>query len=156
MPPVQELINLPALLMLAAANSTPVIVARSLGAKYAAPIDGNRVLRDQHPVFGPHKTWRGLFTGMLAAALVGMLLDAGFLLGAVFGLLALAGDLLSSFIKRRLGCGSGRSVLFLDQLPEALLPLLILREALGLEPVAILATALTFTVLDVLTARFRA
>jgi len=153
--PTPEFVSLPALLMLAAANGTPVIIGRILGPRYSAPIDGNRVLHDHRPVFGPHKTWRGLITGILAAALAGLLLGAGLAIGALFGAAALAGDLLSSFIKRRLGQTSGKSYVLLDQLPEALLPMLLLRGALGLEPGTIIATTLVFTILDVLTARIR-
>jgi CDP-2,3-bis-(O-geranylgeranyl)-sn-glycerol synthase len=75
--------------------------------------------------------------------------------GAVFGALALAGDLFSSFIKRRLGCTSGQSIAFLDQLPEALLPMFVLRRVLGLETWTIAGTAAVFTALDVLTRRLR-
>jgi len=150
-----ELVNIPALLMLIAANATPVVIGRILGPRYSAPIDGNHLLQDHRPVFGPHKTWRGLLTGVLAAGLAGLLLGTGFALGALFGTVALAGDLLSSFIKRRLGSTSGKSFPLLDQLPEALLPMVLLRGALGLAPGAIIVTALVFTLLDVLTARFR-
>jgi hypothetical protein len=155
MPSIQDLVHLPALLLLVAANSTPVIVGHILGPRCPAAIDGNRTLRDHRPIFGPHKTWRGLITGIMAAGLVGSLLGTGFAIGALFGSVALAGDLLSSFIKRRLGFSSGQSSLLLDQLPEALLPMLVLREALQLDPLTIVVTALVFTVLDLLTARFR-
>ncbi|MFO8142413.1 MAG: CDP-archaeol synthase, partial [Marinobacter sp.] len=49
----------------------------------------------------------------------------GWAFGAVFGLLALLGDLLSSFLKRRMGLGASARALWLDQLPEALLPMLL-------------------------------
>jgi hypothetical protein len=155
MPSIQEFLSVPGLLMLAAANATPVIVARVLGTRYSAPIDGNRLLRDQRPLFGSHKTWRGLIAGILTTGATGSLLATGFTVGALFGTLALAGDLLSSFIKRRLGCRSGKSFAFLDQLPEALLPMVVLRGVLELEIWAIVGTALVFTALDALTARLR-
>jgi CDP-2,3-bis-(O-geranylgeranyl)-sn-glycerol synthase len=153
---IQELIDLPALLLLMVANSTPVILARILGARYAAPIDANRSLSDGHRLLGSHKTWRGIISGTLAAGIAGTLLARGFATGAVFGALALTGDLVSSFLKRRLGCRSGQSIPLLDQLPEALLPMLVLRGAMALEPAAIIGTALAFMLLDLLTARFRA
>jgi CDP-2,3-bis-(O-geranylgeranyl)-sn-glycerol synthase len=152
---MQELVNWPALLMLIAANSTPVIIARALGNRYAAPIDANRSLRDGRPLFGPHKTWRGVISGTLAASLTGALLGTGFMAGAAFGAIALAGDLLSSFLKRRLGCRSGRSLPLLDQLPEALLPMLVLRGPMGLDATAIVGTAVVFSLLDALTLIFR-
>jgi CDP-2,3-bis-(O-geranylgeranyl)-sn-glycerol synthase len=155
MPPIQGFVNFPALLLLMVANSAPVVATWGSRARWSAPIDGNRMLPDGRPFFGSHKTWRGLIAGLLAAGLVGQLLAVGFGLGALFGVLTLAGDLLSSFIKRRLAHRSGKSVLLLDQLPEALLPMLLLRRALGLDAMTIFGTALLFTALDLLTARFR-
>jgi CDP-2,3-bis-(O-geranylgeranyl)-sn-glycerol synthase len=152
---VQELIDFPVLLMLIAANSAPVFAAQFLGRQLSAPIDGNRSMPDGRPILGSHKTWRGLVTGTLAAGLVGLLVARGFLIGALFGALALTGDLLSSFIKRRSGRTSGESVPLLDQLPEALLPMLALQGALGLGMGAIVGTTLVFAALDVSTARFR-
>jgi len=76
-------------------------------------------------------------------------------MGAFFGTLALAGDLFSSFIKRRLGRSSGKSLALLDQLPEALLPMFALRGVLGLETWTIVGTAVVFTALDALMARLR-
>jgi CDP-2,3-bis-(O-geranylgeranyl)-sn-glycerol synthase len=141
-------IDLPALLMLVAANSAPVLVARLLGNRYSAAIDAQQVFGDKRPLFGSHKTWRGLISGVLAAALVAGLLDKGVLLGAAFGALAMAGDLFSSFWKRRLGCESGEGVPLLDQLPEALLPMMLLGGVLDLTGAEMIATALAFTLLD--------
>ena len=152
---IQQLVDGPALLLLVVANSTPVMLARVLGSRYAAPVDANRLLHDGRPLFGPHKTWRGVISGTAAAGLTAALLEQGFILGALFGAMALAGDLLSSFLKRRLGCASGRSLLFLDQLPEALLPMIILRGTMGLDAIAIVGTAALFTLFDVMTARLR-
>jgi len=149
-------VDLPALLILIAANSAPVILSLILGKRYAAAIDGNRLMRDGRPVFGSHKTWRGVISGTLAAGLIAAFLPTGFILGMVFGALALAGDLGSSFFKRRLGRGSGQSFPLVDQLPEALLPMFVLHGTMGLDATEIIGTALAFTVLDVLTARIRA
>ena len=152
---IQQLVNLPALLVLIAANATPVVLARLLGSRYSAPIDAGGSLHDGRPLFGPHKTWRGLIAGTLAGATVASLLSPGLLLGGAFGALALVGDLFSSFLKRRLGCASGAAVPLLDQLPEALLPMLVLHGPMGLDSVAIIGTALAFTGLDLIAARLR-
>jgi len=152
---IQQLVDLPALLLLIAANATPVVLARMLGRRYATAIDAGFSMHDGRPLFGPHKTWRGLIAGMLAGATVGSLLSPGLILGGAFAALALLGDLLSSFLKRRLGFASGAAVPLLDQLPEALLPLLILHGPLGLESVAVIGTALAFTGLDMIAARYR-
>jgi hypothetical protein len=147
------MISLPALLMLIAANSAPVVVTKLLGDRYAAPIDGGRLLRDERPLFGPHKTWRGLVSGILAAGVTSAFMGTGFGVGAIFGALALTGDLFSSFCKRRLACKSGQSAPLLDQLPESLLPMLVLGGVLDLTGMQMLATALLFTVLDALGTR---
>jgi len=148
-------IDLPALGLLIAANSTPVIVARLMGVRFSAPLDAHVVLRDGRPLFGSHKTWRGLLAGVVASALLGAGLGAGVLVGAAFGSLSLAGDLCSSFVKRRLGRQSGEWSPFLDQLPEALLPLLVFSGILGLDPVTIVGTTLAFTVLDLIVTKMR-
>lgn len=152
---IQDFVDPTALLILIAANSAPVIVARMLGERYSTPIDANLSLRDRRPLFGSHKTWRGMISGTLAAGVAGALLTPGFAAGAAFGALALAGDLFSSWLKRRLGCRSGQSVPLIDQLPEALLPMLVLRGALRLDTTAIVGTALVFMLLDMVTAGFR-
>lgn len=120
------------LAVLLAANGMPVLLKRALDGRFAAPIDGGRRFVDGRPWLGPSKTWRGLAGGTAAAAVVGAALGPGWLLGAAIGLLALAGDVLSSFTKRRLSLPSSDQALGLDQIPEALLPALLLRAPLGL------------------------
>ncbi len=121
------------LLLLLAANGAPVVVARLLGERWAWPVDGGARFTDGRPLFGPSKTWRGLLSGVLLTAIVSQLLGFGLLLGMLFGAASLAGDLSSSFIKRRLGVVSSDRALLLDQIPEALLPLLVCRQLLGLD-----------------------
>ena len=142
-----------ALLLLVTSQVTPVVLARALGPTWAAPIDGGRRLSDEHYVFGPHKTWRGLIGGTVTAAVAGSFLSVGLVLGAAFGFLALLGDLISSFIKRRMGCSSGADMPFLDQLPEALLPMLSLHGALQLDLQSIVGTTFIFFLLDLLLTR---
>jgi hypothetical protein len=144
-----------ALLLLAAANATPVIVARLLGKRFDAPIDALFRRHGERPLFGAHKTWRGLATGALACALVGALLPCGAWVGLGFGALALSGDLASSFVKRRMRLRSGYSAPLLDQLPESLLPLLVFNGALALTNAAVFGTAVVFTLLDLATMKWR-
>ena len=144
-----------ALLLLATANSTPVIVARLLGSRFDTPIDALFRRRDESPIFGAHKTWRGLAAGALACALIGALLPCGPLVGLGFGMLALGGDLASSFVKRRMRLRSGYSAPLLDQLPESLLPLIVFNGALALTDASIFGTAAVFTLLDLVTVKWR-
>ncbi len=94
-------------------------------------MDLGRSLRDGRRVLGDGKTWRGLFGGGLSAVLVGTLLwpssalwSEPLTLGAFVNWLgpvttlafgALLGDLLGSFIKRRLGIVRGDRAPVLDQ-----------------------------------------
>jgi hypothetical protein len=55
------------------------------------------------------------------------------LLGAVFAVSSMAGDLVSSFIKRRTGKPSSSMALGLDQIPESALPIVVCWQLLGLD-----------------------
>jgi hypothetical protein len=83
------------------------------------------------------------------------LLPCGASVGLAFGLLALCGDLASSFVKRRMSMRSGYSAPLLDQLPESLLPLIVFNGALALTDVAVFGTAVVFTILDLATVKWR-
>ncbi|MBW4934496.1 CDP-archaeol synthase [Marinobacter sp. F4206] len=119
------LISLELFVMLVLANGVPVVVARVLKQHWAAPIDGGRLWPDGRPVLGASKTWRGLVFGTLSCALFSLWSGLGFAFGLVFGVLGLLGDLLSSFLKRRLGLGSSARALGLDQIPESSLPMVL-------------------------------
>jgi CDP-2,3-bis-(O-geranylgeranyl)-sn-glycerol synthase len=112
------------------------------------------VLAAGHRLLGEHKTWRGLAAAMLAGALVAPWLALPPWQGAVAGLLAIAGDACSSFLKRRLALPPGAWVPGLDQLPEAVLPLLLPWRALGLDLVQFAAAIAAFWVLDLVASRW--
>lgn len=144
-----------ALLLVIAANATPWLVGRMMGRQWTAPLDFGLVLRDGQRLFGDHKTWRGVASGALACGLVSHLLHLGFGLGVMFGLLALVGDAASSACKRRLHLAPGAESPALDQLPEALLPLIVFAAPLRLDAVMITLVAACFAVFDLLAARIR-
>jgi CDP-2,3-bis-(O-geranylgeranyl)-sn-glycerol synthase len=144
-----------ALLMLIAANSAPWLLARLLGRRWALPLDLGLTLADGQRLLGAHKTWRGLAAGVIASASVGRLLGMEWWLGAGVGVLSLLGDAVSSAIKRRFRRLPGSEVPIVDQLPEALLPLLLLRGPLGLNAATIALVVLVFGVLDVASTRAR-
>ena len=73
--------------------------------------------------------------------------------GLLAGVAAMAGDLGSSFIKRRMGLPSSSRALILDQVPEALLPALICKSLLALTLVDIAAIVALFTVGEMLLSR---
>ncbi|WP_333687447.1 CDP-archaeol synthase [Methylococcus capsulatus] len=121
------------LILLMVANGMPILLRKLLGERFGWPVDGGRRFPDGRPWFGPSKTWRGVVCGIGAAAVAAPLLGLPWEVGALVGAASLAGDLLSSFLKRRLGIGPSGMALGLDQVPESLLPLLAVRERFGLE-----------------------
>jgi CDP-2,3-bis-(O-geranylgeranyl)-sn-glycerol synthase len=54
------------------------------------------------------------------------------MIGILVGSAAMVGDVFSSFLKRRLGLAASSRATGIDQLPEALFPLLACRDALAL------------------------
>ena len=93
-----------------------------LGRRFAGPIDGGLVLRDGHPLLGRSKTWRGLAAAIVLAACAAVLIGLPWQAGVLTGASAMAGDCLSSFVKRRLALEPSSMALGLDQVPESLLP----------------------------------
>lgn len=123
---------LKALVLLGAAHTAPWGTGFLLKHHLAAPIDGGMTLADGRRLLGDHKTWRGLVAALLTCALAAALLGYPVALGIDFAILALAGDAASSLIKRRLRLEPGAEFPGLDQIPEALTPLLILSARLGI------------------------
>ena len=136
------------ILLLVIANATPLLAGALLGRRLDTPLDGGLCLADGRRLLGPAKTFRGLGSSILATALAAPLFGMTLLQGGGFGLLAMLGDLLSSFAKRRLGIASSRSAPLLDQLPETLLPLLVMQPVLGVGYSELLVAALVFGIID--------
>lgn len=124
-----------------AANMVPVLVKKINFLNY--PVDLGKKYKGQD-IFGNHKTWRGLFFGVIAGVIVGYLqsllygyaclqslslfdysaywLSAGILLGTG----ALLGDLVKSFAKRRFKVKPGKSFMPWDQVDYTIGSLLFL------------------------------
>lgn len=143
------------LLLLVTANGAPLVIGFLLGARLDRPLDGHLRFLDGRPLLGPSKTIRGLITSVIATALLAPLLGLTPVRGAVFGLLAMSGDLLSSFTKRRLGIAPSHSAPLLDQLPETLIPVVTLYPLLGATAREILAAILIFIAIDLVYSRWR-
>ena len=137
------------LILVIAANSTPVLLARIMGDRLKQPIDGGRRFVDGRPLLGNSKTWRGLLGAVIVCAAVAHLLGYTVFFGAACGALAMLGDLLSSFSKRRLQMQSSSKAPFIDQVPESLLPALVFKSALALSWMDILLLTVAFTALEV-------
>jgi CDP-2,3-bis-(O-geranylgeranyl)-sn-glycerol synthase len=141
------------ILLLVTANGAPVVAGLLLGKRWDWPLDNNIRFTDQRPLLGTSKTLRGLIAAIVATAIVAVLLGMTWFEGASFGLLAMLGDLCSSFIKRRLGFPSSRSVPLLDQLPESILPVWMMQMVLGPTMTEMFAAVAAFFVIDLLLSR---
>jgi hypothetical protein len=134
------------LILLWSINFAPPVLAHFLQTKWNRPLDHNKLFRDGRPWLGPHKTERGLIGALIMGIVSGTLLGFPWWVGLGCALLSMAGDLLSSFIKRRLGQPSGTISPGLDQFFEGLFPVSILAWYLPLSTVAAAALVLIFMV----------
>ncbi len=139
------------LFLIVVVNGAPVLTAALLGRLWAWPVDGGGTAPDGRPWLGRSKTWRGLAVALATAVALAWLLGLPpMAVGLTVGTATMAGDLLSSFIKRRLGLDSSSHALFLDQVPEALLPLLVLPHGYALDWPSIAEVVAAFVVLELL------
>ncbi len=119
-----------------AANVMPIFVAKMpFLAKYEAPIDFGKTYHDKR-IFGSHKTWRGLVSGIIAGTLTLWLQQYLFaesswvrsfasdvdyatlptlIMGPMFAIGALGGDAIESFFKRQRGVAPGKGWFPFDQ-----------------------------------------
>lgn len=141
------------LVLLGVANGAPIIARKIFGNRFNAPLDGGARFFDGRPLLGPAKTVRGLVVSVAATVIAAELLGLEWVLGAGVASAALTGDALSSFLKRRLGLKPHSQALALDQIPESLLPLWLLRAPLNLSATDIGILVLVFVVLELLLSR---
>ena len=134
------------LLLLGVANGTPIFAARILGSKFARPIDGGMTWWDGRAVFGASKTVRGIVVALLFTLLAALILGLSPTTGLIIAATSMAGDLLSSFIKRRLGLAPSSRATGLDQIPESLLPALVGIPLLGFHYLDVIAVVALFLV----------
>ncbi len=125
------------MVLLALANGAPVVAKNILGRHLALPLDFGLTLGDGRPLFGPSKTVRGIVVAILASAAGAPLIGLDPVVGVMAASAAMAGDLLSSFTKRRLDWPPSSRARGLDQIPESLLPMLACRDALSLTAIDI-------------------
>jgi CDP-archaeol synthase len=126
------------------ANGSPVVAKKLLGGAFGRPIDGGALFADDQPVFGPSKTIRGVVVSVLATSISAGLIGLGWEVGTVIATFAMAGDLFSSFVKRRLHLAPSSMALGLDHIPESLFPLLASRLLLPLSTLDIVAGVTIF------------
>jgi CDP-diglyceride synthetase len=147
--------DLQAFALLITANAVPVIVGKLARGRASLPLDFGHVMSDGERLFGSHKTWRGLASGIVACAVLAAYFGFPAWLGAGFAALSLIADACSSAVKRRMRLKPGSEVLGLDQLAEALVPLLVFAKPLGLQEGEITVVTAAFVALDAATAGLR-
>lgn len=143
-----------ALILVICANAAPLLTRYLIPFRFwNFPLDFHLTLPDGHPLLGSSKTIRGLGFSFLLTAFVAWLLDIPVSTGLVVAGLAMTGDLLTSFIKRRFAYPPGKSVVVLDQFCESLFPLFYLHKMQGLEMTQLVAGILLFTMIDLVFSR---
>jgi hypothetical protein len=141
------------MILLTLANGTPVVAKKLFGRRCAWPLDAGIQFFDGRAVLGASKTVRGIVLSLLVSAAGAPLIGLDARIGAVVAGTAMAGDLLSSFIKRRLDLPPSSRATGLDQIPESLLPLLACRGALSLSAADVAAGVAVFFVGEVILSR---
>ena len=135
-------------ILILVANGAPILIRNFLGDVANYPLDSGKMLSDQHPVFGSSKTWRGVFSSVVFTVIVALLLGYDIVFGVMIAILAMAGDLLSSFIKRRLKMQPSKMAPLLDQVPESLFPALYMMQVLTLAWNDVVLIVMIFIVLE--------
>ncbi len=90
------------------ANGAPTVFGGKI------PIDLNKKINGE-PIFGKNKTWKGFAAGVIGGSLTGCIVFNDVIYGTLLGFLAMIGDLIGSFLKRRLKIKPGKTFFPLDQ-----------------------------------------
>ena len=141
---MQAILILQLLILLVVVNGTPVIVKKLLGNALARPLDCGALFFDGQ--YWPSKTIRGIMVSVLATAICAALMGLGWEVGTLVATFVMAGDLFSSFVKRRLRLASSSMAIGLDHVPESLFPLLASRLLLPLSILDIVVGVTIFVV----------
>jgi len=129
------------LLMIIVANGSPIIIRNLLRNKWNYAVDADMVFINGQPLFGTSKTWRGIIASLCITAIVGIILGYSIQTGIMISSLAMAGDMSSSFIKRRLKRA-------LDQVPESFLPALVMMQSFGLNLFSVFMLIAVFIIFE--------
>lgn len=146
-------LELKLLTLLVVANGAPIIARHLFGDCCSWPIDAGVKTKSGAPLLGRSKTWRGLFMALLLTTAIAPLIGIDWHWGALLGGFAMLGDLLASFTKRRLGYPPSSQAFGLDQIPESLLPLLVIAPLFPLDWWSIIIVVVAFAVVVPLLSR---
>jgi len=134
------------------ANAIPPLLARLFGTHADWPLDLGIKLGAQR-LLGTSKTWRGLSGSLLLTPPVALLLGFTLWHGLLIASMAMLGDLLGSFFKRRLNIPSSGMAPGLDQIPESLFPALAMKQILMMSWGDLLVLVVLFIFIELLLSR---
>jgi CDP-2,3-bis-(O-geranylgeranyl)-sn-glycerol synthase len=141
---MQPILILQLLVLLTVANGIPVIVKKLSGKLFAQSLDGGVIFLDRQPLFGSSKTIRGILFSTILTTAFAPLIGLEWKIGVVVAIMAMTGDLFSSFLKRRMKLPSSSQAIGLDQIPESLFPVLACQPMLGLTVLDIIVVVALF------------
>jgi CDP-2,3-bis-(O-geranylgeranyl)-sn-glycerol synthase len=150
---VQPVLILQLTILLALANGAPLVAKKLLGSRLACPLDGGLTFFDGHRLLGRSKTLRGVVAAVLATTAAAPLIGLSVTAGALAGAGAMAGDVFSSFVKRRLRLPPSSRATGLDQIPESLVPALACRAMLPLTAADIVVVVAVFFIGEIVMSR---
>lgn len=136
------------LLLIIIANGAPILIRVLLKNRFDTAVDFGQKLPDGHDIFGTSKTWRGVLAAITATPIAGWLLGYALEIGLWVAVYAVIGDLLSSFLKRRLAMEPSSMAFIVDQVPESLLPGLMMMEVFKLDLQSVLLMVLIFIIIE--------
>ncbi|MCB2181142.1 MAG: CDP-archaeol synthase [Desulfobulbaceae bacterium] len=135
-------------------NFLPPLASVILGNRFTAAVDGGLLFFDKRPLLGSNKTIRGIIVSIVGATASSPLFGLPWAYSAIAAILAMTGDLISSFFKRRFNISKGSTVPVLDQSFESFLPALYLGHVLKLSQVHILLVVCCFVPVSYYGSRF--
>ncbi len=125
-------------------NFMPPLAKEISGQRLASPLDFGLPWFDRRPLFGTHKSIRGVLAGLCGGSLFALIWPWGLPVTISATALVLLGDLATSFLKRRLGYPEGKVVPILDQFLEGALPLYFLSRQPGVDPLPMALALVVF------------
>jgi len=141
------------LLLIIIANGAPIVVRYVVGERLRYPVDFYQTFFDGNRIFGNSKTWIGLCSMPASSMVAAWVMDLGIEVGGWVGVGAVIGDLFSSFVKRRLKRKESSMVVGLDQIPESLIPLLLVNNIMNFNLQEVTIAVILFIAFELLVSR---
>jgi CDP-archaeol synthase len=141
------------LFLIIIANGAPILIRVLLNDELNLAVDFGCKLPDNKRIFGPSKTWRGIFAALIVTSVAAWLFGYSPKIGLLVAVCAILGDLLSSFIKRRLAMAPSSAALLLDQVPESFFPAFIMMQIFNLDIFSVILLVIIFIMVELIISR---